>query len=211
MIQPWLNPATCTSEPHELYPHVIDFCNALVSGAIPVYLSVEGGPADIVGDCVSNVRRHIAAGGGNAVLGWSIWEWHGVMIEGEFHMVWGDPNGALHDVTPKPTPMARILFLPDQKVQYDEQQINNVRRPLIEDERLAEFIGVADKEYEIMNRGERANQHGAIEFSREEYMELQRLQLRKALIMERILMNEPGRNDLCRCGSGRKWKRCHGQ
>jgi hypothetical protein len=157
------------------------------------------------------VRRRVEQFGGDAVAGWQIWEWHGVMIEAEFHMVWRDTAGAFHDVSPKRPRIARILFLEEPSLASFDQQIDNVRKPLVDDPRLRSLIDAAKGIFAIYNSGDRAKQFGEIAISRDEYLELQRLELQKAKMMSAILLSTPGRNDLCRCGSGVKWKKCHGR
>ena len=55
-----------------------------------------------------------------------------------------------------------ILFLSDPVRQYDGYQVKNVRRALRSDSSIAAFIEASDAEFEIMNRGQRAYQSGAI-------------------------------------------------
>lgn len=210
-MHPWQNATSTTSEPRDLFPHVIEFCRSIVRDGRPEYLLIEAGRDDEPIECISNVRRRITAVGGEPAYGWAIWEWHGVMIEAEFHTVWRDGKGALHDVTPRPAPIQRVLFLPDPELNDSGRQINNIRRSLIDDPRVQEFINANDAQFELMNRGERADQLGKVEITAEEAKELDVIQERKTSLGYSILMSSPGRNDLCRCGSGKKWKKCHGR
>ena len=91
-----------TGPPRDIFPYVVDFCRSLGPTTAPIFLDVSPSANDLPVECVDNVRRRIAASGGEEVLGWKIWEWYGVMIEAEFHMVWRSPDGQLHDVTPNP-------------------------------------------------------------------------------------------------------------
>jgi hypothetical protein len=160
---------------------------------------------------MNNVQRRIAADGGEPVLGWKIWEWYGVMIESEFHMIWRSPDGTLHDMTPNASPFERVLFLPDPSQTYEEgRQVNNTRRSLISNSDVTEFIATADRIFAIWNAGERATQL-AITLSREEREELDALELKKAQLAIQIEKTNPRRNELCRCGSGNKFKRCCGR
>lgn len=211
MRLPWQDPQRCTSEPRGLFPHVVEFCASLVPESTPLFLEVTPESSDVLNECVSNVRRRVEKFGGQAVAGWQVWEWHGVMIEAEFHMVWRDQDGKLRDVTPKPAGITRILFLANPSIGKFDQQVKNVRRPLIDDDRLRRFIDAAHGIFDIYNRGERAKQFGQISVDRSEYVEPQRLESVKAEMMRAILFSTPGRNDLCRCGTGTKWKKCHGR
>lgn len=202
------DPLRATDVPRELFPHVVDFCRS-ISREQPVYLQIRADPGAAVNDCISNVRRHVAESGGDVVLGWQIWEWLGVMIEAEFHAVWNTPDGERRDVTPKALPFPRILFLPDPRLKYDERQINNIRRPLTDDPRVRSFIRLADDIYEVTNEGDLATFHGNLppDVARKTVS----LELEKTRLFDAIMRSEPGRNDLCRCGTGKKFKKCHGR
>jgi SEC-C motif len=172
-----------------------------------MFMTPSCGPSDKPVECVDNVRRRVAAFSGGEVFGWKIWEWYGVMIEAEFHSVWRSPEGALQDVTPNVLPFNQVLFLPDITLQYLERQIENVRKPLISDPRVREFIKGSSEEFALLNDGERADQY-EISLSQAERRLLASLQEKKQLLIAHIERTQPGRNELCRCGSGRKYKQC---
>jgi hypothetical protein len=160
MMLPY-DPLRSTDVPRDLYPHVIDFCRSLSQGT-PVYLEVRPDPQDVINECPSNVQRHIQSEGGEAVTGWQIWEWLGLMIEAEFHQVWRTADGELRDVTPKVLPFPRTLFVADPRLIYDGRQVNNVRRPLTDDDRVRKFIALADNIFAITNSGALATFHGQL-------------------------------------------------
>jgi hypothetical protein len=118
-----------TGPPKELFPYVLDFCRSICPESTPLYIVLTAETGDKPVECVWNVRRRIASHGGEGVLGWKIWEWYGVMIEAEFHMLWRMPDGTLRDVTPNAISFDRILFLADPTLTYKEAQINNMRHP----------------------------------------------------------------------------------
>ena len=101
---------------------------------------------------------------------------------------------------------------PDPQRVYEGRQVNNVRRPLTSDPAIHEFIGHCDAEFEFANRGARVDQHGLLEFAGIEAAELKSIQEKKSAALMRAFKNvpRPGRNDSCPCGSGRKFKKCHG-
>jgi len=144
------------------------------------------------------------------------------MIEAEFHAIWRDPGGRLHDITPKQLPVTDILFLPDPERKYDGRQVNNVRRPLRDDPRIKSFFELCDSEFELLNRGQRAYEIGAIHLTGSEAAELQSIRERKRQLEMEFLelmvpkqpvrsLPRPGRNDPCPCGSGKKFKKCCGR
>jgi len=149
--------------------------------------------------------------GGPIQHGWTIWEWQGVYVEAEFHACWRAPNGTLHDLTPKALPVDRILFLPDNARSYQGRQVNNVHRPISSLPAVAEFIAAADAEFEFMNRGARAEQRGAIGSAKQRRENTRRSERRgRGPMAIRNVWRNAGRNNPCPCGSGRKFKRCHG-
>ena len=141
------------------------------------------------------------------MFGWKIWEWYGVMIEAEFHVVWRTVEGTLKDVTPNALPFDRVLFLPEASLVYQEKQVENIRQPLISDRRIKEFIKAASDEFALLNAGDRAEKF-EVALSKEEVQSLRNLQLKRAQLASLIDRTPPGRNELCRCGSGRKYKHC---
>lgn len=85
------------------------------------------------GYCHANVTDAMLVGGGAAVTGWTVWETPGVLLEGEFHVVWSSPAGELVDVTPKPDGEARILFVRDNSVPWSfSEPVKNRRLYLVD-------------------------------------------------------------------------------
>ncbi len=206
-------PATVhATTPIAVSPAMWDLCRDLVSDPAPVFLPVAPLPSAEVNDCFAIVEKHVHDNGGSICCGWQIWELPTVYIEAEFHAVWKDTNGTLQDITPKQLQGQRVLFLPDPVRSYDGRQVNNVRRALSRHPDVTSFIAAADAEFELMNRGSRAYEHGQIRLRNDEAFELIAIRERKeaayAAIVARLL--RPGRNDPCFCGSGKKFKKCHG-
>jgi hypothetical protein len=201
-----------TVVPTRITPEILKLCGELVPGSRPQFLAVTPVEGVEVKDCFPAVARQVRDHGGSICHGWQIWEWPGVMLEAEFHAVWRTPNGQLRDITPKPEPIPRILFLPDPSRKYSGRQVNNVRRALSTDPRIADFIRCWNDEYEFMNRGARAEQHGRIVVNAAEAAEYEAIQRRKVELQTALIMHRgrPGRNDPCPCGSGKKYKKCCG-
>jgi len=194
--------------PKDIFPYVIDFANSVTAKDRPIFLQVSAGTNDIIRECVKNVESHIKEFGGKQIFGWKIWEWYGIMIEAEFHTVWCSPVGTLKDVTPNDPNIQQILFLPDTDLKYENRQIDNIRKSLNEDKNTLAYIKAHESLFEFMNRGERALIHGEMEFSKEEMNEYINLQLNISKLGMLLDNSIPKRNDLCRCGSGKKAKKC---
>ena len=200
-------------------PVVVKLCEKLVKNPNPLYLDVEplldGAQT---GECTQNVERLISIKGGSVQYGWQIWEMKR-MVESEFHAVWVDDNGVLHDITPKGLfNISRILFLPDETIVYTGMQIDNVRIPVDENDFLIKkFIQVNERYFEACNRGELADQYGEIMATPEMIQIMREMdQISLQLILtdstkqSRPTFHSVSRNALCPCGSGKKYKRCHG-
>jgi hypothetical protein len=75
-------------------------------------------PTADVRRCYRNVREQVAAMGGEAVFGWSVWHFPGILIVCNHHAVWRQPDGRLLDVTPQKGGEREITFLPDPTRPY---------------------------------------------------------------------------------------------
>lgn len=150
-------------------PEVRALCQELVPDEIPVVLGVDAPPWAQAIQCTDNVDRVIAEHGGQIEYGWRLWETiPDVMIEAEFHAVWLDADGRRHDVTPTHYPAIKeTVFLPDTKLVYEGRQIDNVRRSLVDDTLVKQFIEAAEAWFEVTNRGELADYHGQLKLTPE--------------------------------------------
>jgi hypothetical protein len=117
-------------------------------------------------ECFVNVSEMIKKDGGEQVLGWSLFEsLPDVLMEAEFHSVWRDRNGTLHDVTPKEHPALdpRTVFLPDPSLVYEGQQIDNHRVPLQDAQLIRSHIKIQEKKFATLNEGDLATYHGPVQ------------------------------------------------
>lgn len=153
-------------------PRPADFDNALIAalcrdvapGQVPEQIPSRPAPWAIENDCFPTVQKQVDQHGGQLVIGWALWEYPGVFAEAEFHAVWRDPgSGELVDLSPRPLPLSVISFLPDPSRRYEGRQVDNVRRPLKNDPLVKQYIYQQQRFYQLMNTGELANQHGAVE------------------------------------------------
>ena len=206
-----------TRTPRKITPTVQEFCREVVTDGEPIYLEVTPSGREIPLDCFTNVEKQIARHGGTPQYGWRIWEWPYTMIEAEFHAVWRTPDGALVDITPAPMGITTILFLPDSTRAYEGRQVNSVRKSLTKSELMDEFIQLSDEQFEILNKGERANMnsdlsmsgkdaldfHKALAFTRKEEQRMGTIMNRLSQIL-RLLSP-------CPCGSFRRFSACCGK
>lgn len=82
---------------------------------IPIQVAPEARPLK----CWFNVRDAVAAYGGKAVFGWSVWIRHDGHYTAVHHAVWQKPDGELVDVTPSETDTTAVLFMADSRVPFD--------------------------------------------------------------------------------------------
>lgn len=189
---------------------LIALCQEIVPGsAAPVYIDVQ--PLDGVPpkECFPIVEEHVSRFGGSSLIGWALWEMPTLFLEAEFHAVWKAPDNSLLDIAPKPEPTQRILFLPDPSRNYRGYQVNNVRRAVSQNADVIAFLQACDEEFEFMNRGIRAKQHGEIVIEGDEIAEYEEIRMRRARFSFQMLP-EIGPYTPCPCGSGKKTKWCHG-
>lgn len=187
--------------PQKLTKAILSLCKKIAPQQKPIYLDVTPTEFSEPLDCFENVREQIERYGGRMVLGWEIWEWPTNMIEAEFHAVWQSPDGKLIDITSKPIPVPRILFLSDPDQVYTGRQVDNIRIPLRDNPLIKEFIEINEKIFEYMNTGELADYYGPIPSP-------EKLQKRKAFLQEKINLQKIKPNEKCPCGSGKKYKKC---
>jgi len=148
--------------PIEINEVVKSFSDLISKENAPLYLELENEPDAAELDCTENVDRKIKRNGGKAQNGWQI-VIHPFMIEAEFHTVWVDKCEKMHDITPKNDKnMDTILFLPDSSIKYENKQINNIRKSLVEDKLVDDLIDICDRYFETTNRGNLALENQAI-------------------------------------------------
>jgi hypothetical protein len=138
-------------------PELATLCERLVPGAAPpLELPLAIAPHARPLECFDAVERQVETRGGSACFGWQLWEWPALYLEAEFHAVWRDGEGALHDITPKLMPVPGIRFLPDPARTFAGRRVNNVRVALTDDPLVAAFLEACDEEWRLLNRGPRA-------------------------------------------------------
>ncbi|MCO7188624.1 MULTISPECIES: hypothetical protein [unclassified Pseudoalteromonas] len=156
--------------------HVQKFCSE-ISCTQPVSVVCKPQYQEDENECFQLVQDKIEELGGTSVTGWAIWEKEGIFIEAEFHAVWLNSEGKYIDLNPRhiSSKLKEILFIPDEQTRYKNKQIDNIRKPLVDDAVVKKFLHLNSKMFEFMNRGERAFQHGEIELSIREKKEHNKL------------------------------------
>jgi hypothetical protein len=209
-----------TRTPPKITEQIQALCRDLDNTQEPMYVPVQPDPDSKPLECFVNVRDKVERDGGRIRFGWAIWEWARVMIEAEFHANWISPGGEQIDITPKPEGISRILFLPASTDIYDYNReyyrIDNIRRPLADDPLVAEYIRATEEVFEFE---ERLSPGSYIDSENPAFELLNTMKERKARIFlelksrfqPRPSYGQPGRNDPCPCGSGKKYKKCHGR
>jgi len=176
----------------------------------PVYLKVSPEPGAQTKDCFIAVQEKAKRDGGRMIMGWQVWKGKH-LIEAECHAVWEDENEELHDITPKEFPVYKILFIEDEKLVYEDKQIDNIRLNISNNELADDLILVCKAIYRFDNKGERETLY---DLSR--VLNKEQLRHREYLIMLKefinaILSKNGRRRSFCPCTSGFKFSECHGK
>lgn len=192
--------------------HIQDFCRRVAPEARPRLLEIIPDPQSLPQECFPNVARKVELEGGRIVFGWAVWEWPGVYIEAEHHAVYESPQGAWIDNTPSPSSdITHRLFVRDDSAIYnfDNEGIrrDNQRQALARDPLIQAFFDSA-KEYNTAM--DRLPGFGEIQVSGAVARHIQALQMENARLTMQLAMKYTPRNARCFCGSGRKFKQCHG-
>lgn len=188
-----------TTTPRSIDEDILQLCTEIADIGGLQYVDVIPEQYSTFNNCFPNVKKMVEKKGGIQIYGWSIWKWTNIFIEAEAHSVWKSPEGKLIDITPHIGGEDRILFLEDNSLIYDGNLIRSRRKPLTSSPLVKEYIDLAiRKENVIINSvGKTVSLPGDI--------------VQKMLYIETILKSKVGRNDLCPCQSGLKYKRCCGK
>jgi hypothetical protein len=131
--------------PAGITDQVRQFCNELVPGATPVWVQFDPLTAGKVDECYENVAAVVQRQGGRSLLGWTIWEWPGVLLEAISHAVWERADEELLDPTPKSDGEETTLFLPDRTAIDTGGVVLARHSPLTDRPEVAEYIDVCRK------------------------------------------------------------------
>ena len=156
--------------------HVQTFCSE-IGCTQPISVVCKPQFQENENECFQLVQDKIDESGGTLITGWAVWEKEGVFIEAEFHAIWLNSEGKHIDLNPRhiSSNLKEILFIPDDQTKYENKQIDNIRKPLVDDPTVKKFLHLNTNLFQFMNRGERAFQHGEIELSIREKKEYNKL------------------------------------
>lgn len=118
---------------------------ALKLGGAPLSVPVVPSPGARLLQCFWNVRDLVAQKGGEAVYGWQVSEWSGVLYQCEHHAVWRRPDGVLVDPTPNEEGETHSIFIPRGDMPFTGWQIPTRRIPISTDVKVMTFCFVSDE------------------------------------------------------------------
>lgn len=191
--------------PNMITEDILKLCKQINKNT-PIYVPVVPAAGTEINECFGNVEKVVKQRGGIAVNGWVIWKMANILVEAEAHSVWKSENGELIDVTPHLEHESQILFLPDDKLKYNEENIGNIRMALTESKLVKEYIELNNEFFNILQKYKPHEKIYLCDLP-ERYFEIQnRLAELNALFKTKV-----GRNDKCPCGSGMKYKKCCGR
>ncbi|MBO1010401.1 MULTISPECIES: hypothetical protein [Acidovorax] len=142
--------------------HVLEFSASIAPNTLAYEVSCQPTPDKPLNDCFPIVAEQVVARGGQQIFGWALWELPGVFIEAEFHSVWKSPEGDVVDLVPRLRPFTEIAFVPDASRRYENRQVDNIRKQLVNDNDVKRFLFLCKRRFAILNAGERALQHALI-------------------------------------------------
>lgn len=203
--------------PKKIDRNVRNFCFDINPDAKPVFVDVRPEPDCTVNECFHNVLLQIRRHGGSSLVGWAIWYLAERFIEAEFHCVW-QLDGELLDITPKKNRERRVLFVPDEKMAWKGKRVPNIKRALSDDPIIDWFIRKAEAHDELDAKYVNSNGQSVVPiYLMQEVEQRFSIELNKLVAEGKVSGNyrgmpqcKTGRNDPCPCGSGKKYKRCHG-
>lgn len=196
--------------PPTINKHIEKLIKKLGATHEPDYIDVEPEPGAEVGDCFPAVQKKIASDGGKMIMGWQIWQSKNI-VEAECHAVWEDPEGEIHDITPKSIGINRILFVEDADMVYKERQVDNIRMNITNNKLVDDLIGVSQAIHRFDNKGERADLYDLSDVLTEKEIKHREYLLELKERINAILSQNGNRDSLCPCGSSSKFRDCHGK
>lgn len=196
-----MKPSSLLTTPVDIESPSLNFARHLNTNEKPFYVSVKAAKGAELNECYSNVDKFVAAHGGERMLGWQIWEWPNYFAEAEAHAVWKSSSGEYLDVTPKEE--SKILFIPDPRLSFDGDRVNNIRVALLDSEIVSDFIALGNARHDLF---------GSIPNG----VRLEQWQVRigarldeASSVLPRLFRRNARVTQLCPCKSGLNYYDCH--
>lgn len=186
-----------TTTPSKIDKKIIELCNEISIDHEPEYIRCISSEKSRVNECFDNVDSKVNESGGKRILGWTIWKWSNVMVEAEAHAIWETPLGEYIDITPHQGE-TEILFLRDDKLIFEGCSIGSHRKALTESLLVKELIRLCDirDNYLCETEGN--------------YVTIPSQLIESIQLLGSQINMTVGRNELCPCDSGLKYKKCCG-
>jgi hypothetical protein len=121
----------------------------------PEYIDVAPAVGAQINECVPAVFEKIGKDGGKILYGWQLCK-ERIIAEALFHTVWESPEKKVIDITPKTVSMKKILFVRDDRIEYNGCQIDNIRVNTTSSSLVDEFILMSEALFSLGNKGEKA-------------------------------------------------------
>jgi hypothetical protein len=131
--------------PQRITTNVLRLCEKIGSVDKPAFINVRPRSDSQPGNCFVDVDLQVLSFGGSAQHGWLIWEFPGILIEGEFHAVWRQTDNSMLDVSIKPDGETQVLFAPDRVRMFDNRRIPNIRMAIGKDPKIKQLIKIAEE------------------------------------------------------------------
>lgn len=199
------------SAPKKVHRFVEALVAKIGASESPIWIPVRPTPTARPNECFLNVSDQVATAGGEVGVGWAIWELPGLFIEAELHAIWMSPHLGPIDVTPKPIEIDRILFIPDTRQSFDEksrERLDNVRLPESSSQAVSEFIEHCKALHRFLEEGTDSENPRLMHLDAHKH---EWFMSKKAELLLKMVSMPIGRNDICRCGSSNKFKKCCGR
>mgnify|MGYP000967549545 CR=1 FL=1 len=175
-----------------------------------------GGETDDLSNCFVNVQNTVDSQGGFIVYGWAIFELPKLLLEAQFHAIWRTPEGELVDVTKTDDKAQTTLFLADSTMSYQGKIIPSRQFALSDDCNVARLMSASQTAWEYQAKYQVDWGGDKVGFTKKVHWdEYRRLDERRRSALIRLFDALAGaakvsRNQPCSCGSGKKFKKCHG-
>ncbi|QES88847.1 SEC-C metal-binding domain-containing protein [Rhizosphaericola mali] len=195
--------------PQKITFTVTKFIDSLNATHEPILLDVEAEEGAEERDCFPVVQKKVEKEGGRMIMGWQIWQFKDLYIEAECHAVWEDKNEDLHDITPKPESVKKILFVEDSNLIYDDKQIENIILNTSNNKLVDDLIEVSHAIFKFDNKGIRAETYNLSDILNSEQVDYKTYLWTMREMITSILQNKGSRNSKCPCNSGKKFIECH--